>query len=133
MEENYMATNTAPCEPFTIDLEVDPPSGDTELDFTLEKICNDDGTVGWKLHFELEAKGSNGTLTPVVKLDIDVNDEDHDKAAATAKNGMDDNQRQQADITAQTGNFVRTGDATQDDVNQQGAQVIPARDPSSPG
>jgi len=61
-----------------------------------------------------------------------VNDEDSNKAAATAKNGLDDNQRQQAAVTAQTANSVRTGDATQDDVNQQGAGVIPARDPNSP-
>jgi hypothetical protein len=127
-----MAPNASPCEPFTIDLEVDPPSGDTQLDFTLEKICNNNGTVGWKLHFELDEKGSNGKLNPVVKLDIDVNDEDSNKAAATAKNGLDDNQRQQAAVTAQTANSVRTGDATQDDVNQQGAGVIPARDPNSP-
>ncbi len=125
-----MAGNTKPCEPFTIDLEVDPPSGDTELDFTLEKICNNNGTVGWQLHFELDEKDSTGTLKPGVKLDIDVNDQD--KAAATAKNGLDQNQRAQADVTAQTANGVRTGDATLDDVKSQGSQVIPARDPSSP-
>jgi len=127
-----MAASANPCEPFTIDLEVDPPSGDTQLDFTLEKICNNNGTVGWKLHFELDEKGSDGKLDPVVKLDIDVNDEDSNKAAATAKNGLDDDQRQQADITAQTANSVRTGDANDDDVKQQGAQVIPARNPGSP-
>jgi hypothetical protein len=127
-----MATNASPCRPFTIDLQVDPPSGDTELDFSLEKFCNNDGSEGWKLHFELQEKNNSGTLTPVVTLDIDVNDEDKAKAAATAKFGLDDNQRAQADVTAQTANDVRTGDATQDDVQQQGSQVIPSRDPSSP-
>lgn len=131
-KENDMATNATPCEPFTIDLQVDPPSGDTELDFTLEKICNDDGSVGWELHFELDEKDNTGTLKPVVKLDIDVNDEDKDKAAATAKHGLDENQRAQANVTAQTADSVRTGDATQDDVQAQGSQVIPARDPNSP-
>jgi hypothetical protein len=127
-----MAASPKPCQPFTIDLGVNPPSGDTQLDFTLEKSCNDDGTVGWKLHFELDEKASDGTMKPVVKLDIDVNDQDQYKAAATAKNGLDDDQRQQADITAQTANSVRTGDASQDDVKQQGAQVIAARNPGSP-
>jgi hypothetical protein len=127
-----MATNTAPCRPFSIDLQVDPPSGDTELDFSLDKFCNDDGTEGWFLHFDLKEKGADGTLKPVVNLNIDVNDEDRAKAQATARHGMDDLQRAQADVTAQTGNDVRTGDATEDDVKQQGAQVMSVRDPGSP-
>jgi len=127
-----MATNANPCQPFTIDLEVDPPSGDTKLDFTLEKICNNNGTVGWKLHFELDEKADGGTMKPVVKLDIDVNDVDKDKAAATAKHGLDANQRAQADVTADTANDVRSGKATSGDVQQQGSQVISARDANSP-
>jgi hypothetical protein len=131
-EESYMATNTTPCRPFSVDLEVDPPSGDTELDFSLDKFCNDDGSEGWMLHFELQEKAPDGTLKSVVNLNIDVNDEDRAKAQATARLGMDDNQRAQAAVTAQVGNAVRTGDATEDDVNQQGSLVIPVRAPGSP-
>jgi hypothetical protein len=121
-----------PCEPISIALEVDPPSGDTEISFQLDKICNDDDTVEWKLHFELQEKDATGTLTPVVILDIDINDEDKDTAAATAANGMDDAQRAQAQVTGLTANLVRTGDATEDDTQQAAAAVIPARSPDSP-
>jgi hypothetical protein len=127
-----MATNASPCKPFSIDLEVTPPSGDTSLDFSLEKFCNNNGTEGWRLHFQLQEKNNNGVLVPVVTLNIDVNDLDKDKAAATAKFGLDDTQRAQADVTAQVANDVRTGDATQDDVAQQGSLVISSRDPNSP-
>jgi hypothetical protein len=118
---------------FSIALQIDPPSSDTELDFTLLKFCSDDGAaMGWKLHFELDERHANGTVTPVVKLDIDVNSEDHDKAAATATYGLDENQRAQAVITAQTADSIRTGDATADDVLDQGFQIIPARASGSP-
>jgi hypothetical protein len=121
-----------PCEPISIALEVAPPSGDTEINFQIDKICNADDTVEWKLHFELQEKGADGTLTPVVTLDIDINNEDNDKAAATAANGMDDAQRAQADVAAQTALAVKTGDATQDDAHQDAAAIIPARSIDSP-
>src|SRR6185437_3491687 len=97
MEEPQMS-----CTPISVALEVDPPSGDTEISFQLDKICNADGTAEWKLHFELDQKAADGTMTPIVKLDIDINHEDAPVAAATAKNGLDDAQRAQADIAAQT-------------------------------
>jgi len=120
------------CEPISVALEVDPPSGDTQIVFQLDKICNPDDTVEWKLHFELQEKSAAGTLAPVVKLDIDINHEDHPAAAATAKNGLDDNQRAQAGIAGQTALAVKTGDATKEDVTEQTAAIIPARDPASP-
>lgn len=121
-----------PCTPISVALEVEPPSGDTDIVFQLDKVCNQDGTEEWKLHFELQEKNAAGTLTPIVKLDLDINNEDHPAAAATAKNGLDDNQRAQAAITGQTALAVKTGDATQDDVTDQAAAIIPARDPNSP-
>jgi hypothetical protein len=121
-----------PCEPISVALEVDPPSGDTEIIFQLDKICNADDTVEWKLHFELQNKGTDGTFAPIVKLDIDINNEDHPAAAATAKHGLDDPQRAQADIAGQTALAVKTGEATKDDAEQEAAAVIPARSPDSP-
>ena len=120
------------CEPISVALEVDPPSGDSQIILQLDKICNPDDTAEWKLHFELQQKNAAGTLVPVVKLDIDINHEDHPTAAATAKNGLDDNQRAQAAITGQTALGVPTGDATEDDVQQQAAAIVPVRDPASP-
>lgn len=120
-----------PCKPISIALQVDPPSGDTEISFKLDKTCNDDGTASWKLHFELDQKAASGN-TPIVKLDIDINDEDAGKAQSTAKHGLDGNQRAQADNAAQTALGVKTGDATADDAKQAASAVIPARSSSSP-
>jgi len=120
------------CVPISVSLEVDPPSGDTQIVLQLDKICNADDTAEWKLHFELQQKNAAGTLAPVVKLDIDINHEDHPAAAATAKNGLDDDQRAQAAIAGQTALAVTTNDATEDDAKQQSAAIIPARNPASP-
>jgi hypothetical protein len=113
-------------------LDVEPPSQSTEVIFQLDKICNDDGTAEWKLHFELKKQNAAGTLVTVVKADVDINNQDHAKAAATAKHGLDDNQQAQADATGQTAIDKDSGNATQNDVDDQAGQIIPARDPSSP-
>ena len=115
------------CTPISVALVVDPPSDDTEITFQLDKICNADGTEEWKLHFELDQIATGGTKTSIVKLDIDINHEDAPAAAATAKSGLDDAQRAQADVAAQTALAVKNGDATTDDAMQEAASVIPAR------
>jgi len=121
-----------PCVPISVALEVDPPSGDSQIVFQLDKICNPDDTAEWKIHFELQQKNAQGTLAPVVKLDIDINKEDHPAAAATAAHGLDDDQRAQAQIAGQTALAVTTNDATEDDAQTQAGAIIPARNPNSP-
>ena len=121
-----------PCTPISVALDVEPPSQSTEVIFQLDKICNDDGTAEWKLHFELKKQNASGTLVTVVKADVDINNQDHAKAAATAKHGLDDNQQAQADATGQTAIDKDSGNATQNDVDDQAGQIVPARDPSSP-
>jgi hypothetical protein len=120
------------CKPISVALDVEPPSQSTEVIFQLDKICNDDDTVEWKLHFELKKQNAAGTLISVVKVDVDINKEDHPAAAATAKHGMDDNQLAQADATNQTALDKDAGKATDADVKDQAGQIIPARDPASP-
>ncbi len=120
------------CVPISVALEVDPPSGDTKIVFQLDKICNPDDTAEWKMHFELQQKNAQGALAPVVKLDIDIDKEDHQAAAATAAHGLDADQRAQAQIAGQTALAVTTHDATTDDANAQAAAIIPARNPNSP-
>jgi hypothetical protein len=121
-----------PCKPISVALDVEPPSQSMEVIFQLDKICNPDDTAEWKLHFELKKQNASGTLVTVVKADVDINKEDHPAAAATAKNGLDDNQRAQGKITGQTAADKDAGNATQDDVDDQAGQIIPARDPNSP-
>jgi hypothetical protein len=129
--DKQMEAAPMPCEPISFDLQVDPPSDNTEIIFDLNKICNPDDTVEWKIHFELDQKNADGTKTSIVKFDLDINHEDAPAAAATAANGLNDDQRSQADTTAQTGLDVQTGDASEQDVKDQAAQVIPARNASS--
>jgi hypothetical protein len=126
-----LEVSTVACKPISVALDVEPPSQSTEVIFQLDKICNDDGTAEWKLHFELK-KQISGNMVSIVKADVDINKEDHPTAAATAKNGLDDNQRAQADATGQTAVDKDAGQASQDDVNDQAGQIIPARDPNSP-
>jgi hypothetical protein len=120
------------CKALSVSLDVAPPSGDTEVSLQLSKFCNPDDTAEWKLHFQLKMKDSSGTLNPVVTLDVDINHEDHPAAQATANNGMDANQRAQADVASQTALLKAQGTATDDDVKQQTAAIVPARDPNSP-
>lgn len=120
------------CEPISVALQVDPPADQTQVTFQLDKFCNPDGTAEWKLHFELDQKAADGTLQPIVKLDIDINHENAPAAQATANHGLDADQRAQADIAAQTALAVQSGDASEDDARQAAAAVIPARNPSSP-
>jgi hypothetical protein len=121
-----------PCQDLSIDLKLDPPNGDCEVELILNKICNPDETVEWKLHFSFQKKDDSGTLKPVVTLDVDINHQDHPVAQATANNGMDANQRAQADLANQTALLKDQGQATADDVKQQTGAIIPARDPNSP-
>jgi hypothetical protein len=120
------------CVPISVAIEVDPPSGDTQIVFQLDKICNRDDTAEWKLHFELQEKNAAGTLAPVVKLDIDINHQDHPAAAATATHGLDEDQRAQAAIAGQTALAVTTNDATKEDAHREAAAIVPARNPNSP-
>ena len=88
------------CTPISVSLEVNP----TELRkivFDLDKLCNNDGTAEWKLHFDLqERSNASQAFRSVVKLDVDINKENHPLAEATAKNGLDAGQRSQAAVTA---------------------------------
>ena len=121
------------CTPVSVSLEVNP-SDLRKIIFDLDKSCNNDGTVEWKLHFDLqERKTSSDSFLSLVKLDVDINDENHAQAEATAKNGLDEDQRAQAQVAADTAKATLTGDATQDDAKQDAQDVIAARNPASPG
>jgi hypothetical protein len=120
------------CTPISVSLEVDP----TELRkiiFGLDRICHNDGTSEWKIHFELQER--NTAVEPfrnVIKLDVDVNHEDDTLAAATARHGLDENQRGQAAIAAATAKAVTEGNADPEDAQADVAAILPARSVTSP-
>jgi len=115
------------CTPISVSLEVNP-SQLRKIVFDLDKICNDDDTVEWKLHFDLQERSdSNGNFTSLVKLDVDVNKEDHPKAAATAQNGLDENQRAQALVAGDTAKDFAQGNASEQDAKDDTGAVISVR------
>ncbi len=121
------------CTPVSVSLEVNP-SALRKILFDLDKICNDDNTVEWKLHFDLQERDDpNGSFRSLVKLDVDVNKEDHDKAAATAHHGLDEGQRAQAQVAGDTAKDFSQRIASKQDAEDDAGAVISVRSPDSPG
>ena len=65
----------------------------------------------------------------VVKLDVDINKENHSLAAATAKHGLDEDQRGQADAAADVAKELGENSP---EARQAAQDVIAARNPESP-
>ena len=117
------------CESVSIGLEVNP-NDLRRINFDLDKICNDDDTAEWKLHFELrERDDAAKDFRSVVKLDVDINKEHHSLAAATAKHGLDEDQRGQADAAADVAKELGKDSP---EAKQAAQDVIAARNPESP-
>src|SRR5437016_1535770 len=120
------------CTPISVSLEVNP----TELRkivFDLDKICNNDGTAEWKLHFDLQERSdASKTFRSIVKLDVDINKQNNQLAEATAKNGLDENQRSQAAVAGDTAKAFQQNQATKEDAQEDAQGVIAARSSDSP-
>ena len=84
-----------PCRPLSVDLEVDP-SDEQKIVFGLAKTCNEFDEATWKLNFELQ---EGNPLHTVVKLDVEIDPENHPQAQATADaNSLDADQQAQAKV-----------------------------------
>lgn len=110
--------NTTPCRPLHVDLEVGPSATD-KITISLDKTCDANDQATWKMSFELQ----EGTpLATVVKLDVEIDPENHPQAEATAaSNGLDDNQQGQAKIAAA---LAKDKTVSHDDKNDAAQQVI---------
>jgi hypothetical protein len=121
------------CTPLSVGLEVNP-SQLRKILFNLDKLCNSDGSAQWKLHFELQERtDATQAYLSIIKLDVAITQENHQLAEATAKNGMDEDQRGQADAAADVAKAASQGQASPDDAKQAAQDVIAARNPNSPG
>ena len=109
------------CRPMHVDLEVDPSTTEKIL-LTLDKTCDEYDQAAWKMSFELQ----EGTpLATVVKLDVEIDPENHPKAEATATSGgLDNNQQGQAKIAA---SVAKDPSVTDDDKKDAAQQVIAVR------
>jgi hypothetical protein len=104
-----------------VSLEVDP-NAQQKIVFGLDKTCNDFDEATWKLHFELQEGNPPST---VVKLDVEIDPENHPQAEETAANGLDDNQRGAARIAA---SVAQDPTASDDDKKQAAQDVIASRE-----
>lgn len=114
------------CTPVSVSLEVRLHNNRLVV-LELDKTCNPNHTAEWKLHFELQEADSTGTMASIVKLDVDINKDDHATAETTAAQGLDANQRAQAAVAADTAKAVVSGSANAADLQQDAAAIIPAR------
>ena len=120
------------CTPISVSLEVNP-SNLRKIIFDLDKLCNNDGTVEWKLHFDLQERSdASQDFLSLVKLDVDINDENHPLAEATAQHGLDEDQRSQAAVAGDTAKATLDGSATKAEAEQDAQDVIAVRNPASP-
>lgn len=110
-----------PCRPMSVSLEVDP-NPQQKIVFGLDRTCNNFDEATWALHFELQ---EGNPLHTIVKLDVEIDPENHTQAEATASNGLDANQRGAAKIAAAT---AKDPTATLDEKQQAAQDVIAARD-----
>jgi hypothetical protein len=100
--------------------------------FTLSWM-SDAHNDSWSVMFELDERAdATKDFQLVIQLQVDVDHNDYANAAATAKHGMDSNQRAQALTAGDTARDAKTGDATVDDAKADAAAVVSARDPHSP-
>ena len=114
-----------PCRPMHVDLEVDPSTTEKIL-LTLDKTCDANDQATWKMSFELQ-EGS--PLATVVKLDVEIDPENHPQAEATATaGGLDNKQQGQAKIAAKIAKDPTVSDDDKKDAAQQVIAVkkIPA-------
>jgi hypothetical protein len=105
-----------PCRPIHVNLEVDP-SATQKILLSLDKTCDANDQATWKMSFELlEGK----PLATVVKLNVEIDAENHPQAEATAASkGLDNNQQGQAKIAAAIAKDPTVSDDDKEDAAQQ--------------
>lgn len=100
--------------------------------FRLNK-SSDSQDESWSVFFELDERAdTTAAFNLVIQLEVDVDHNDHAKAAATMKNGLDTDQHAQALVAGDTAKDVATGAATQEDAKDDAKSVVSARNPGSP-
>ena len=105
-----------PCRPIHVNLEVDP-SATQKILLSLDKTCDANDEATWKMSFELQ---EGNPLATVVKLEIEIDPENHPQAEATANsNGLDNNQQGQAKIAATIAKDPTVSDDDKKDAAQQ--------------
>ncbi len=112
--------------PVSVSLQVRLPDNRLVV-LELDKTSKSNNTAEWKLNFELQEQNSSGIMVSVATLTVTIDKTDHAAAEATATQGLDESQRAQASVAADTAKAVTTGDATKADLKQDAKAIIAAR------
>jgi hypothetical protein len=116
----------------SVTFKIVTPDQKRRIVFTLSRM-SDSANDSWSVMFELDERADETKgFQLVIQLQVDVDHNDDQKAAATAKNGLDTDQHAQALTAADTAKDAKTGDATTDDAKADAAGVITARSDDSP-
>src|SRR5882724_902017 len=108
------------CRPINVTLEVNPSTTQKIL-LTLDKTCNANEQATWKMSFELRA---GNLFTTVVKLDVEIDPENHPQAEATAATGLDISQAAQVKIATE---IAEDPTSTDDEKRDAAQQIIAVR------
>jgi hypothetical protein len=100
--------------------------------FTLNKVTEDE-TDSWTVMFELDERAdTESDFQLVIQLQVELDETTNEQSAATAKHGLDGDQRAQALTAGDTAKDAKNGDATVDDAKEDAAGIVTSRDPDSP-
>lgn len=121
------------CTSFSVDLLVRTQSQLRQITFDLAKDCKTDGTVAWSLHFKLEERAK--TTDPfglLVDLKVDIHPSHNDRAEATARHGLDDDQTSAALVAGDTAKAFSKKKVSEKRAKADAAAVVSSRNPKSP-
>jgi hypothetical protein len=118
------------CVPISVSFELLTDDLLTKVDFGLAKSCNDDGSSGWAITFDLQERQTpTGQFQEIVQLTVDVNVEDHNAAEKTARLGLTADQSDQAlGAAALAAKDYKNGQGTLADAQEEVKGVLEVRD-----
>lgn len=132
MPSDKTKKKTAPVQPthISVTFKIVTPDQLRKITFTLSRLF-DSTHDSWSVMFELDERtDATKDFQLVIQLQADVDHDDNDKAAATAKNGLDSDQHSQALVAGDVAKAAKKGDATLDDAKSEAAGVVSARSSS---
>ena len=111
----------------TVTFKIVTPDQLRKITFTLSRMV-DASHDSWSVMFELDERTDPAAdFNLVIQLQVDVDHDDNDKAAATAQEGLDSDQHAQALIASDVAKAAQKGEATVDQAKEEAAGIISAR------
>ncbi|HXD31374.1 MAG TPA: hypothetical protein VN643_09665 [Pyrinomonadaceae bacterium] len=113
---------------FSVDLLIVTPDQKRKIDFKLSKGFKNDGSVDWNLEFGLQERSKlTDPFHDLVKLKVNIQPALHQKAQATANNGLDDSQTSAAFAAADSAKLLSAGEISKASANAAARRVISVR------